>query len=834
MRVLVVDDDPAGRYLVRSIVVSRGHEASEAEDGEQALVVARKTRPDIVITDILMPKMDGYQLCRLWKSDPELASIPLVFYTASYTDPADERFATNLGADGFWRKPTDPDVLLASIESLAGESESGDTRQPELTDETEILQAYNSRLVNKLEEKAGSLEKANSELRRAMEILGEEVAVKANLIAELNADVLERKRVEGELRRERDFTRQVVEYSDLFVAVLDPRSRVVIFSQGAERLMGYKAEDVIGKDYFELFVPKDQAISRRARVAELASGKIATIQHEAPLITKSGRRLLLQFHSTATREGGEPTAVNIFGIDITASRHAEAVSHIGSAVDHAVLVAKTRDEIMQLVCKEAAERFGLPAVLFGMKRNDGTVAFATSEQTRDYLPDASVRWDEPTVEFPAAQAIIAGQSIHRDVRTGEADAWSRYFASRGLSDAFAAPLAVDGETIGAIVFCTSDPLLFDDELCAAFEHLAGRVAVSMTVFGGRDKIRLQSAALQSAADAIAITDAEQRVQWSNPAFSALSGYGTEDVGRMNMRAFSPDDETYATLVGLMAAAREGTPGREDVVGVRNDGSRYFATVSITAVTDTEPGEERFVWIVQDVTERLQLEQLKSSFVATVSHELRTPLTSIIGFTDILAHMESDQLGTRGPDLLRKVRGHSIHMKQLVEELLEVSMMQSEGLRLLKRATDLEQIIRVAADSVARTPDHRLSIDIPDDLPLCMCDAERMGRAVANLVSNAVKYSPDGGPIDIKVMVSGDEARIAVTDAGVGLSAEDVPRLFDRFTQGDMSSTRSFGGMGLGLFVAEQIVKAHGGRIEVKSELGAGSTFTICIPLAGVE
>ncbi|MBN2404829.1 MAG: PAS domain S-box protein, partial [Coriobacteriia bacterium] len=414
------------------------------------------------------------------------------------------------------------------------------------------------------------------------------------------------------------------------------------------------------------------------------------------------------------------------------------------------------------------------------------------------------------------------------------DAWSRYFASRGLSDAFAAPLAVDGETIGAIVFCTSDPLLFDDELCAAFEHLAGRVAVSLTVFGGRDKIRLQSAALQSAADAIAITDAEQRVQWSNPAFSALSGYGTEDVGRMNMRAFSPDDETYATLVGLMAAAREGTPGREDVVGVRNDGSRYFATVSITAVTDTEPGEERFVWIVQDVTERLQLEQLKSSFVATVSHELRTPLTSIIGFTDILAHMESDQLGTRGPDLLRKVRGHSIHMKQLVEELLEVSMMQSEGLRLLKRATDLEQIIRVAADSVARTPDHRLSIDIPDDLPLCMCDAERMGRAVANLVSNAVKYSPDGGPIDIKVMVSGDEARIAVTDAGVGLSAEDVPRLFDRFTQGDMSSTRSFGGMGLGLFVAEQIVKAHGGRIEVKSELGAGSTFTICIPLAGVE
>lgn len=833
MRVLIVDDDPAGRYLVRSIVLSRGHEVSEAADGEEALVAARKQRPDIVITDILMPKMDGYQLCRAWKSDPELLSVPIVFYTASYTDPADERFAQSLGADGFWRKPTDPDVLLASLEELAGASGARVTRQPEMTDETEILQEYSSRLVNKLEEKAAGLEKANAELRRAMEILGEEVAVKANLIAELNADVLERKRVEDALRRERDFTRRVVEYSDLFVAVLDGDMRIVLFSQGAERITGYAAGEIIGEDYFTTLVPAEDVEWRKQRVTELATGEREDLQHEAVLMTKSGKRALVQFFVTATRDEDQIVALNVFAIDVTARRRSEVIDTIGNLLDRALLTASSRSQIMRLVCDEVAERFELPFVLVGHRRPNGTVAAQSNASGEAYLAHSTVHWDTDEAEYPSAIAIRAKQSVLLEAGVGEG-VWAAEYTKHGFSHAFAVPLIVDDEAIGAMAYYTRDPHLLDEEMRETLVRLTGRVAMAMTVLEGRDRIRLQSAALESAADAIAITDADQLIQWVNPAFSVLSGYSQDEASGMCMRAMSPDDETYRRLVGLMESARKGTPGRVDVVGVRKNGTRFFETVSVTVVSSSEPGAERFVWLRQDTTERMQIEQIKSSFVATVSHELRTPLTSIIGFTDLLSHMDTDQLGQRGPDLLRKVRGHSIHMKQLVEELLEVSTMQSEGLRLLKRPSDLEQLVRVHAESVERTPDHRLSIDVVDDLPLCVCDAERLGRAVGNLVSNAVKYSPNGGPIDVVVRMEGDEAIIKVSDKGVGVAPEDLDSLFDRFTQGDMSSTRAFGGMGLGLFVADQIVKAHGGRIDVESELGKGSTFTIRVPFAGLE
>lgn len=167
MIVLVADDDPQNRYLMRMLFERSGHVVLESENGVQALETARCTHPDVIVADILMPIMDGYALCREWKSDTTLMSVPFAFYSANYTESDDKRFALSLGADLFLTKPMDPVELLGQIESLVADIRTSDTvtRTPDSTDESHVLREHNARLIHKLEQQLSELSAANVRLR---------------------------------------------------------------------------------------------------------------------------------------------------------------------------------------------------------------------------------------------------------------------------------------------------------------------------------------------------------------------------------------------------------------------------------------------------------------------------------------------------------------------------------------------------------------------------------------------------------------------------------------------------------------------------------------------
>jgi len=175
-RVLIVDDNADNRYFLSSLLTSRGDEVVVANNGEEALAAARASPPDLCVSDLLMPGMDGYTLLRQWRAEQALADVPFVVYTATYTDPQDRRLAQQLGADGFVLKPAEPDELLQQLDEAMTRRRDGKPSQQAVTPttsqvaaESEVLEAYNAALIRKLEQKMLQLEEANAELQAGLE-----------------------------------------------------------------------------------------------------------------------------------------------------------------------------------------------------------------------------------------------------------------------------------------------------------------------------------------------------------------------------------------------------------------------------------------------------------------------------------------------------------------------------------------------------------------------------------------------------------------------------------------------------------------------------------------
>jgi signal transduction histidine kinase len=227
-------------------------------------------------------------------------------------------------------------------------------------------------------------------------------------------------------------------------------------------------------------------------------------------------------------------------------------------------------------------------------------------------------------------------------------------------------------------------------------------------------------------------------------------------------------------------------------------------------------------------ERLvESEQQKSELITMVSHELRTPLTSLLGFTNLLLARRFDESDQRR--YLEIVHRESRRLAAIVETFLDLRSIEEGRLELQRQAFDLAQLAREQAGFLlAHAPDHTLGLDLPAQEALVLADRDRLSQVVANLISNAVKYSPAGGSVEVVVIAADDRVRLEVTDHGLGIATEDQPRVFTKFFRGQAAG-HGIPGTGLGLAVAREIMEAHEGTIGFVSAPGGGSTFWIELP-----
>jgi len=253
------------------------------------------------------------------------------------------------------------------------------------------------------------------------------------------------------------------------------------------------------------------------------------------------------------------------------------------------------------------------------------------------------------------------------------------------------------------------------------------------------------------------------------------------------------------------------------------------SVSARSVRDEQGRFAGAALAYKDVTDFMRALRVKDEFVASVSHELRTPLTSIRGYVDIL--LERDDLPTEQRAQLEVVARNGERLNMLVSDLLHTARVDQGPMEVVRTRQDLGEIVRASVDAAApaaRAAGVELRLDAPSTL-VTQVDGQRIAQAIDNLVSNAVKYTPRGGHVEVRLALDGQRIEICVADSGIGIQPSDRDRLFTRFFRAQDAEEQSVQGLGLGLGIAKSIVESHGGRIDVESEVGRGSVFRIRLP-----
>jgi len=345
-----------------------------------------------------------------------------------------------------------------------------------------------------------------------------------------------------------------------------------------------------------------------------------------------------------------------------------------------------------------------------------------------------------------------------------------------------------------------------------------------------------AAVLASVADGVYVVDTSGRIVLWNQAANFITGFSEKEM--IGKECFSATPEGPIENGSCMPFC--GTEIRFDenftstgyeVLTCRKDQEKMWLSISAAPIRDSDGSISGAVHVFRDISEYKEIDRVKSDFVATVSHELRTPLTSILGFSKTLLRTDASFSDASRKSFLLEIVREGERLARLIEDVLSVSRIEAGKLRLDLKAVDAGPTVSQVVKNMARlTSIHNFVINVPDELPNVKADPDKLYQVLLNLVVNAVKYSPDGGPITVTAAEQDGSVRFEVADKGVGISPEHLPHVFERFYRAARGKGGA-AGTGLGLYVSRSLVEQMGGDIWVESEVSKGSRFFFELPVA---
>ncbi|MGC9333295.1 MAG: GAF domain-containing sensor histidine kinase, partial [Anaerolineae bacterium] len=401
------------------------------------------------------------------------------------------------------------------------------------------------------------------------------------------------------------------------------------------------------------------------------------------------------------------------------------------------------------------------------------------------------------------------------------------------------PLRARGQVLGLLNIQSPEHREFgpeDAELLTAIGNQIGIAIANAQLIEDAERRRATlDSVMNSLVDGLILVNRHERISYVNPCAEAFLDMPAptlvgQTLEAMGLTIAGRVDEPQRLLRELHSAMStvEHTPVAEFTL---NKPESRTLRVRPFPIHNAEGRSQGMGLLLHDITRERELDEIKSQLLSTVSHELRTPLASIKGFATTLLRedVEWDEASRR--EFLSIIDEESDRLSELIGNLLDMSRIEAGELPVEPEPVDLMPLIQeTAAEFQMMTQLHQLRLDLVPALPLVMADPRRTRQVLRNLVENAVKYSPEGGPIRIAAEPGDEMLIVSVADQGIGIEPQQLGRVFDRFYQVDSASTRQVGGSGLGLAISKAIVEAQDGNIWAESKPGTGSTFYFSLPL----
>ncbi|MEX2211595.1 MAG: ATP-binding protein [Gaiellaceae bacterium] len=768
---LLVDDRPQNLLALEAILEPLGQELVSVRSGEEALRELLRGEFAAILLDVQMPGLDGFETAALIKQRERTSHVPIIFLTALSKDTDHVFRGYEAGAVDYILKPFDPDMLRSKVSVFV-------------------------------------------ELWRKEQALRER-EVKAA-------------RQESEQR-----------YQSLAAAVpaivwqADPMGNASYYNERWFEYTGIAPARQAETDWHDVIHPDDFPRTLAAWEESARTGVV--FENEYRFRRADGTYRWHLGRAVPLRDArGEVASWIGTAVDIDDRKRAEERQNF--LVQAGELLGRSLDYEQALKDVAGAAVAGMADwCIVDVLADDGSIRLLTAahsdpvkvrlaEELRErYPPDPDsprgaslvIRTGEPQLATDIDDAML--QAGARD------ETHLQLLRELGLRSYVSVPLRARERTIGAITLVLAESgRNFGPADLALAEELARRAGTAIENAELYEEVeeRAQAArVLDAVGDGVVLVDQNGIVRLWNPAAETITGIRAgEIVGR---RA----DEVIRTWPAGTADAP-----RVETVPVEVQGRELWLSISGVAL------EEGTVYAFRDLTEERVLERLKSEFVATVSHEIRTPLAAVHGAALTLLRRDlelEDDIQTR---LLQVIGDESARLATIVNDLLLASHLDSGRLPVSIESCDARELAGsvVEAARAHAASSVEVTLSAPDDLPPVAADPGQLRQVLANLVDNAIKYSPDGGPVELRAEESDGHLRFEVVDKGLGIPPSEHPRVFEKFYRLDPNMTRGIGGTGLGLYISRELVRNMDGRIWVESRLGAGSMFVVEIPLAPVK